>query len=211
MSCLFAKVWQTLYIFRFPYAAEVKLNNLFAHISIYVLRVLTIAACTLATLNCHAAETPLIEFKGIRIGSKTADLPDNWRCEYKKTKLSDTVCTTYKETIAGSPAKLGIVYALDYKVNVISILFGSSDYQQIKLALIEKYGVGDVKDSEVINRMGTRFDNQTVTWTDSASVMTLSKRSGNVDRGDLTIRSTTAASELRERMESESKANAKDL
>jgi hypothetical protein len=59
--------------------------------------------------------------------------------------------------------------------------------------------------------MGARFDNQTVTWTDSANVMTLSKRSGNVDRGDFTIRSTTAVSELRERMESESKANAKDL
>lgn len=187
------------------------MNNLFAHMSINALRLLTIAACTLAPLTCHAAETPLIEFKGIRIGSKTADLPNNWRCEYKKTKFSDTVCTAYKETIAGSPAKLGIVYALDYKVNIISILFGSSEYQQIKLALIEKYGMGDIKDSEVTNRMGARFDNQTVTWTDSASVMTLSKLSGNVDRGALTIRSTTAASELREQMESESKANAKDL
>ncbi|MDP2379083.1 MAG: hypothetical protein Q8M35_01115 [Pseudohongiella sp.] len=206
-----AEVWETLYIFRCTYAAEVKLNSMFIPMGINALRLLTIAACTLAPLTCHAAETPLIEFKGISIGSKTADLPDNWRCEYKKTKFSDTVCTTYKETIAGSPAKLGIVYALDYKVNVISILFGSSEYQQIKLALIEKYGMGDVKDSEVTNKMGARFNNQTVTWTDSANVMTLSKRSGNVDRGDFTIRSTTAVSELRERMESESKANAKDL
>jgi len=187
------------------------LKSLFTPMSINTLRLLTFAACAVAPLTCHAAEIPLIEFKGIRIGSKTADLPNNWRCEYKKTKFSDTVCTAYKETIAGSPAKLGIVYALDYKVNVISILFGSSEYQQVKLALIEKYGMGDIKDSEVTNKMGARFDNQTVTWTDSANIMTLSKRSGNVDRGDLTIRSTTAVSELRERMESESKANAKDL
>lgn len=206
-----AEVWETLYIFRCTYAAEVKLNSMFIPMSINALRLLTIAACTVAPLTCYAAETPLIEFKGVRIGSKTADLPNNWRCEYKKTKFSDTVCTAYKETIAGSPAKLGIVYALDYKVNVISILFGSSEYQQIKMALIEKYGMGDVKDSEVTNKMGARFDNQTVTWTDSENVMTLSKRSGNVDRGDLTIRSTTAVSEFHERMESESKANAKDL
>lgn len=187
------------------------MSNLFAHTSINALRLLAIVACTVAPLTCHAAETPLIEFKSIRIGSKTADLPNNWRCVYRKTALSDTVCTAYKETIAGSPAKLSIVYAIDYKVNIISILFGSSDYQQIKLALIEKYGVGDVKNSEVANRMGTKFDNQTVTWTDSVSVMTLSKRSGNIDTGELTIRSTTAASDFRERMESESKANAKDL
>ena len=187
------------------------MNSLFTPMSINALRLLTIVACTVASLTCHAAETPLIEFKGIRIGSKTADLPNNWQCEYKKTKLSDTVCTAYKETIAGSPAKLGIVYAIDYKVNVISILFGNSEYQQIKLALIEKYGKGDVKDSEVTNKMGARFDNQTVTWADPTSVMTLSKRSGNVDRGDLTIRSTVAVSEFRERMESDSKANAKDL
>lgn len=184
---------------------------MFTNISVYVLRLLTIAACAVAPLICCAAEEPPIEFKSIRIGSKTADLPNHWRCEFKKTKFSDTACIASKETIAGVPVKLGIVYALDYKVNVISILFGSSDYLQIKLALVEKYGVGDVNDSEVTNRLGARFDNQTVTWTDSANVMTLSKRSGSVDKGSLIIRSKAAASELRERMESESKVNANDL
>lgn len=180
-------------------------------ININALRLFAVTACSIATFTCFAAESPPIEFKGIRIGSKTADLPNNWRCEYKKTKFSDTVCTAFKETIAGAQARLGIVYAFEYKVNVISIVFDSSDYQQIKLALIEKYGTGDVNDFEVTNRMGASFDNQTVTWADSANLMTLTKRSGNVDRGGLTIKSKTAGSELRERMDSESKTNAKDL
>lgn len=166
----------------------------------------------LTTTLSQANDLPRLEFKGVYVGMKTADLSNSWSCQFKKTKFSDTVCSlSLKETIAGAPAIFGLIYAYDYTADRIFISFKSSDYTQIKLALMEKYGPGAIVDSEVANRMGAKFDNQTITWVNQSDVMTLEKRSGKVDEGALTIRSVKSLQEFKERMLNESKSNAKDL
>lgn len=162
----------------------------------------------------HADESPRFEFKGIYPGLKTESLSDDWRCEHKKTSFSDTICSSIKrsgETIAGAKTKQVLILATNYTTEQVVVVFDSKDYLRIKTALIEKYGNGEVLNFEVANRMGAKFDNQTVTWRDNSTEMELRKLASKVDQGNLTIKYTDWLQRGKQRISNDSKIDAGDL
>lgn len=164
--------------------------------------------------NSQAGEAQRLEFKGIYPGLRTESLPADWRCENKKTSISDTVCSLTKnpgETIAGVKTKQVFIFAIEYTTDQVVVVFDSKNYLQIKLALTEKYGNGEVSDFEVANRMGGRFANQTVTWRDLSTEMALRKFASKTDEGNLTIRHIDWMQRAKRRIDIEAKNAAGDL
>lgn len=173
------------------------------------------ASLAVCCSNTWAADD--FEFKGIRPGMAYADLAANpkLRCEERKNDpVAEYACTLNygeKETIAGTPVKFLAVFVLSGKVTTLTASFDTSQYLQVKLALIEKYGTGEVTDSEIQNRMGASFDNQKVEWTGKDATMRLDKRSGKIDTGRFTIQAKASTEEFKRRMLKDSKDHAKDL
>jgi hypothetical protein len=158
------------------------------------------------------ANATAFDFKGLKTGVPLED--DRFYCESKKTAVADVQChvkLSYKETIAGIPALLVATYLIDYKVAIISVSFRSSDFDTVKSAAIEKYGPGTSTFEKLRNKMGAQFENETITWTDSTDVLSISQYAGTIDRGNYTIKSISSIEALKQRKSQQTTNNANDL
>lgn len=169
-------------------------------------------ACIAAVLCTLTANAIAFDFKGLKTGVPLED--DRFYCEAKKTAVADVQChvkLNHKETIAGIPALLVATYLIDYKVAIISVSFRSSDFDAVKSAAIEKYGPGTSIFEMLSNKMGAQFENETITWTDSTDVLSVSKYAGSIGKGDYTIKSIRVLEAFKQRKSQQTTNSAKDL
>lgn len=104
-------------------------------------------------------------------------------------------------------AEIGVDGALVY------FWMNGSKAEMIELAglLTEKYGKPLVKDDQVENRLGTKFDKETFVWVDSQRTqLTVKSIDEKVDEGSITIESATRLAknaELQIKRKNEAKSN----
>lgn len=182
------------------------------------MRISSIAAiaAVLQVLLVTAAPTfaAELEFKGLRPGLPLTDPENRFSCEDKKSAFADVRCHlrfSLRETIAGAPAELVIVYLIEEKISSISVLFKNENFDGIKLALQNKYGNGAVSHQTLTNRMGATFDNESVKWVNGSDSMTLQRYSGKIDTGSLEIHNAEAVEKFAERKRKLIIKNASDL
>lgn len=167
---------------------------------------------------CLADDVGAFQFKGLHPGQSYSEIQTDPRliCKEKKTVAADYYCMLnlgQKETIAGANVKNILVTIMNEKAVAIAVMIDTKDYDQIKLAITEKHGPGQTEDSIIENRMGAKFDNQKITWRKHDAVMTLTKRVGKIDDGQLFIISTSPefVQESKKRKVQNTSINANDL
>lgn len=173
-----------------------------------------ITIASLAALLLVSQSAGAFEFKGIRLNQPLEGPENRFFCEEHKSLFSDVRCLikpNQRETIAGAQTKLVVIYLIDYKVATIDVSFASSDFGTIKSALTEKYGEGSITSEILSNAFGAKFENETISWTDSEGRMVVRRYAGKIDTGSLVIRSEHALTIFMQRKREQEAQNMGDL
>lgn len=162
------------------------------------------------------AQTNPFEFKGIALGSDISVLENTSRfeCRDPKNPIADRICSLRygeRETIAGVPVEVLLLYFYDGKLQTISISFDAKNFTQVADALKEKYGEGSLKTEEIQNRMGATFENRIVSWRSPGATLEAKRISGKIDRSSVLFRTDFALEEFAKRRGASVKQQAKDL
>ena len=158
-----------------------------------------------------------LEFRGIKMGNTRADV-------YNKLRIPDENGIKYfSERDAKFCIEMGICFATFHikgvrvktlfnfnvvqELELITFEFDPSKYETLKEALIEKYGDKFMsKDETVQNRMGAKFQNETISWELSDGLVSLSRYGSKIDKGFAYIGSRDYVDSLKERKEKQKKA-----
>lgn len=153
-----------------------------------------------------------LEFKGLKPGIEFSDPDHRFICKNDASPIADVICSlARKETIAGTSADSVNVFLVDQHISSVSVVFKNESFETIKAALLEKYGPAPVTHNTLVNRMGARFNNETLKWTEGSDVMTLERYSGNVDNGLLEIHNAESVEKFLERKRRQTTLNSGDL
>jgi hypothetical protein len=157
-----------------------------------------------------------LEFKGIALGSEISTVENTGRfhCRDPKSPIADQLCSlkyNERETIAGVPVKVLLLYYYSGKLETISVAFDEKHFSQVSAALSEKYGQGNIQTEAVQNRMGATFENRTLSWRRGATSLQAKRYSGQLDQSVVMYRSDYALEEFLRRRKSSVKDSTKDL
>jgi hypothetical protein len=157
-----------------------------------------------------------LEFKGIALGSAMATIEDTGRfsCRDPGSPIADRICSlkyNERETIAGVPVRLLLLYYYSGKLETISIAIDEKYFSQVLAALSEKHGPGSVKSETLQNRMGATFENRIVSWRRGEATLDVKRYSGKIDTSSVMYRSDFALQEFARRRKGSVKNNSKDL
>jgi hypothetical protein len=175
----------------------------------------TLTLLLLLASPASAQETPF-EFKGIALGSDISSIEKSSRfsCQDPQSPIADRVCTLKfgeKETIAGAPVQILLLYYYSGKLEAITISFDAKHFSQVAGALTEKYGEGTVKTEAVQNRMGATFENEIYLGRRDDAALEAKRYSSKLDRSSVMYRSDFALQEFGRRQGTTAKDKAKDL
>jgi ADP-dependent phosphofructokinase/glucokinase len=123
----------------------------------------TVIALLLILVAPAIADEAAFEFKGIKLGSTSAEILADKRYECKAIQdvIGDTECVTKAlsiDTIAGVPAEYVLALLYEDHTWQIRSVAKSDAFSTIAAALQEKYGRGNVEHSTIQNRAGATFD-----------------------------------------------------
>ncbi len=148
-----------------------------------------------------SAEEPPFDFKGIALGSDIASIEGTsiFSCRDPQSPIADRICSLKfgeRETIAGAPVQVLLLYYYFGKIETISISFDSKHFSEVAAALTEKYGAGSVKTEAVQNRMGATFENKIYSWRRGNATLEAKCYSSKIDRSSVMYRSDFALQEF---------------
>jgi len=157
-----------------------------------------------------------LEFKGIALGSNISLIENTGRfsCHDEASPIADRTCNLKldeKETIAGEPVRVLLLYYYFSKLETISIIFDEKHFSVVVAALSDKYGQGNLKLETLTNRMGAKFENRILTWRRSEATLEAKRYSGKVDTSSVIYRSDYALQEFARRRKTSIKDSSKDL
>jgi len=163
-----------------------------------------------------SAEEPPFDFKGIALGSDIASIEGTSRfsCRDPQNPIADRICSLKfgeRETIAGAPVQVLLLYYYSGKLETISISFEPKHFSEVAAALTDKYGAGSVKTEAVQNRMGATFENKTYSWRRGNATLEAKRYSSKIDRSSVMYRTDFALQEFERRRGTTVKEKAKDL
>lgn len=146
-----------------------------------------------ACLTAHAAFA--FDFKGVEPGTRVTPTELHGKlslrgfdCLPDANGSGDNVCHG-KVNIGDAEATAWCFIGKDGTLNAITVLFAPDDFAPIAKALTEKFGKPAKTDnSKVQNRMGAKFDQIEIAWTNAAQEATLSRYyGGKLDRSGFDI------------------------
>ncbi len=157
-----------------------------------------------------------LEFKGIALGSAIATIEDTGRfsCRDAGNPIADRICSlkfNERETIAGVPIRVLLLYYYSGKLETISLTFDEKHFSQVAAALVEKYGQGNSRSETLQNRMGATFENRILSWRRGQATLEAKRYSGKLDASGVMYRSDFALQEFAKRRKSSVKDSSKDL
>ena len=128
------------------------------------------------------------DFKGIEIGSKTntENIEDELGITCRETSKANGFYCTGDTTIAGGEASISIFLDKDYTVETIKVKFLPVNFEDVKIALLDKFGKPKLSYEETLqNVMGAEFIQQRVSWQNKTSYMYLDKYDDKIDESSL--------------------------
>lgn len=157
-----------------------------------------------------------LEFKGIALGSAIATIEDTGRfsCRDPRNPIADRICSlkfNERESIAGAPIRVLVLYYYSGKLETISIAFDEKHFSQVAAALSEKYGQGTLTSETVQNRMGATFENRILSWRRGQATLEAKRYSGKIDTSSVMYRSDFGLQEFARRRKTSVKNSSKDL
>ena len=152
-------------------------------------------------------------FKHYTIGDDKSYIPpSNFICKDSKTPIADQICRyNSKETIAGAPVQLLLLYYYSDKLENISITFKSDHFSKVVSALSKKYGTGKIKTKAVQNRMGATFENRMHSWSIGNNTLTAKQYSTDLNSSTVYYRVNISLNEMERRKKSKINPDVDDL
>ena len=138
-----------------------------------------------------------------------------------KTILKESVGQCYEQQRNGgcqASTKIGdsLVFLTmlfkDKSLSLISGEFPSSEFMTLKPLFLERYGTptSDKMDT-VTNRLGGKFENETLTWTGKNVSLTLERFHSSISKSNFTLSSNTYIEEVKKEQEEKRKQDAKKM
>lgn len=172
-----------------------------------------LAAITVAAGSLGAEPEPL-EFKGVKLGMTEQELQKIVEVECSNAKpTADRLCIKHLDSIAKVPATISYSLFSD-KVLHIYIRTGNpqKNFSYIKDALVAKYGPPTkFFASELTNRMGAKFLDETLLWKRSYGNIEARKYAGSIENSMVTFASPLFEEAAARRRGESAKIGAKDL
>lgn len=160
--------------------------------------------------SAHAS--PDFDVRGVSLGDSFESLkqahPDV-SCSEKDGVVADTLC--FLRGFGSAPDAFVAYVIVSGEVESIRILFDSSHYGSVSLAMKSKFGEGNTTTSSIQNAMGTSFPNSKTVWLTSTQRLTATEREGRVDRSAVTLESMDGIKAANQRFKAATEADASKL
>ena len=156
-------------------------------------------------------------FKGWKLDEQISNMNmTGLLCSKGNGIIADKQCIekAYKssETIAGAPIQFMVLFFFDDVLSSIAIREDEKYFNQIRDAMIEKYGKPTSENNEPIqNRAGASFDNSILEWDNSVSKIQLKRRSGKIDASSIVYSSKSGLAESGKRSKQNAASGSHDL
>lgn len=173
-------------------------------------------ASTTLLLWCSAtfADTPAVEFKGLRPGNNTPQLLSDpaWKCRSVRALGADTECSNRTETIAGVKPIVMLAHLKQERLLAISILIRQRDFAQATDAFRSKYGMPEkARTVEKRTRAGAVFNSAELTWSDEMATVRLLEHSNNIDTSSIVFASKDGHIEMQKQRSEQAESNKNDM
>ncbi len=131
-----------------------------------------------------------LELKGHRIGDYKANLPSQaWTCKLEKTTGNEEICYSNPGSIGGVPCNFLSLTYYDGTVHSIVAFVEHKGFEQLKVAMIAKFGKPNVKVSEYQNAMGSTFSGATLEWPRDGGNLALIERASKLTQSAVIVQS----------------------
>ena len=136
----------------------------------------------------------------------------NKQCGYTYTNTDCRIKAYEALKVAGATPGTYLFYAVEGKVEGITVTFHENGFPTVRDALIIKYGEPTEKKTETMhNRAGASFDSQVLTWSRPDGEIRISELGATVDESLLTMQSPKYKAHAAEEMKKKAQEGAKKL
>jgi len=163
------------------------------------------------SLSATAQQVPF-ELKGLRIGMPSAEAKALFPTSMCPPIGGAMVCSVGTVSFGdATSARLSYVL-LDNNVIDIYISLNETEFNGVVDALKSKFGMPSREENSIIqNRMGAKFENVTLSWTNGDISLTAERRNTSVDKSKVDMFSKSALVEWNRRRKESSSASANKL
>lgn len=130
-----------------------------------------------------------LELKGQRIGDHRSKLASyGWTCDTGKNGNQE-ICYSNPGTVGGVPCSFLSVTYFDGQLHNIVAFVEHKDFNQLKVAMIAKFGEPKLTVSEYQNAMGSKFTGATLEWPRSGGNVALIERASKLTQSAVIVQS----------------------
>jgi hypothetical protein len=147
--------------------------------------------CLATLLTLSACTGYALDLKGIQADAP-ADCPYIKSLEQRQGRFSDSCANGIPEWIThvsflGGTSPMGL--GQDPEGNITEVFIFKFSFPEAALALTEKFGPAKTEESVIQNRLGAKFEQQTLTWEDEKSTLKLSRHGSRIGEPALALTS----------------------
>jgi hypothetical protein len=180
---------------------------------------LFIAVCSAAALCSQDQTTSAVApvwpqepegFQRIKFGDSPSGLlaKINTHSCYDKDRDGGCLSST---NVGSSMISLTLLFR-DQKLGLISGEFSSFEFMTLKPLFLERYGTPTSDKIETVtNRLGGKFENETLTWTGKNVSLTFQRFYSSIGKGNFTLSSNIYIEEVKKEQEEKRKQDAKKM
>lgn len=164
-------------------------------------------------ISTTAVASGEFELKGVKIGDSARTLDYGaFRCSETSRENYSSECISLEHVTIANKDALITLTIYEYKVDSIMAFFAQEDFQDIKDAILIKYGKpSNQLTNTLTNSFGAKFSSLEISWRKKNITALLRERVGDIESSVLSIYSDAHVKRSSEKKKIKNEENSKDI